>query len=59
MNWKKLLVERLGNECRVCGQKDIERLKKSGVDAFLIGESLLRSENIGKKLKRLLGNDPH
>ncbi len=26
MNWKKQLVERLGNECRICGQKDIERL---------------------------------
>ncbi|GAH26082.1 unnamed protein product, partial [marine sediment metagenome] len=29
------------------------------VDAFLIGESLLRSKNIGKKLKKLLGNDSH
>ncbi len=26
MNWKKSLVERLGNKCRVCGLEDIERL---------------------------------
>jgi len=47
------------SESGIKNEKDIERLKKSGVDAFLIGESLLRSENIGKKLKKLLGNDSH
>ena len=26
MNWKKSLVERLGNKCNICGQEDIERL---------------------------------
>ena len=26
MNWKKLLIERLGNKCSVCSQEDIERL---------------------------------
>ena len=26
MNWKKLLIERLGNKCSVCTQEDIERL---------------------------------
>ncbi|UCG94778.1 MAG: indole-3-glycerol phosphate synthase TrpC, partial [Candidatus Aerophobus sp.] len=31
------------SESGIKNEKDIERLKKSGVDAFLIGESLLRS----------------
>ena len=26
MNWKKLLIERLGNKCSVCSQEGIERL---------------------------------
>ena len=26
MNWKKSLVERLGNQCRVCNQSDVEKL---------------------------------
>jgi indole-3-glycerol phosphate synthase len=47
------------SESGIKDEKDIERLKKSGVDAFLIGESLLRSKNVGKKLKELLGNDSH
>ncbi len=47
------------SESGIKSEKDIERLKKSGVDAFLIGESLLRSKNVGKKLKKLLGNDSY
>lgn len=27
MNWKKSLIERLGNKCQVCGLEDIERLE--------------------------------
>jgi len=27
-----------------------------GVDGFLIGESLMREEDIGKKLRKLLGD---
>jgi len=26
MNWKKSLVERLGNQCKVCNQNDVEKL---------------------------------
>ena len=26
MNWKKILIERLGNKCSVCSQEDIEKL---------------------------------
>ena len=45
MNWKKLLVERLGNECRVCSQKDIERL-----DVYFInGQEYLEDQYFGNK----------
>ena len=27
MNWKKLLIERLGNKCSICSQEDIEKLE--------------------------------
>ena len=47
------------SESGIKTEEDIERIKNSGVDAFLIGESLLRSKNPEKKLKKLLGNDPH
>jgi indole-3-glycerol phosphate synthase len=36
-------------------RSDIETLMKAGIHAFLIGETLMRSENIGKKLSELLG----
>ena len=26
MNWKKLLIERLGNKCSICSQEDVEKL---------------------------------
>lgn len=35
--------------------KDVEALKKAGVDGVLIGETLLRSKNIPAKIKELLG----
>lgn len=34
---------------------DIMSLREAGVDAFLIGEALMREEDIGKKLKELRG----
>lgn len=34
---------------------DIARLKKEGFDGFLIGESLIASDNPGKKLKEFIG----
>ncbi len=34
---------------------DILSLREAGVDAFLIGEALMREEDIGKKLKELRG----
>jgi hypothetical protein len=45
MNWKKLLVKRLGNECRICGQKDIERL-----DVYFVNsQEYLEDQYFGNK----------
>ena len=35
--------------------EDIDRLKKAGINIFLIGESLLAAKDTGQKLKNLLG----
>ena len=40
MNWKKSLIERLGNKCQVCGLEDIERLD---VD-FINGQEYLEDQ---------------
>ena len=42
-------------ESGISSKKEILELKKHCVDAFLIGESLMREEDIGKKLRELLG----
>ena len=34
---------------------DVERVAKAGVDAILVGESLMRSGDIGQKVKELMG----
>ena len=45
MNWKKSLVERLGNQCNVCTQNDIERLD---VD-FIHGQEYLEDQYFENK----------
>jgi len=45
------------SESGVFSRKDVEKLEESGVDAVLVGESLMRSKNIGAKVVELLGND--
>ena len=45
MNWKKSLVERLGNQCKVCNQNDIERLD---VD-FINGQEYLEDQYFENK----------
>jgi indole-3-glycerol phosphate synthase len=47
----KIIISESGINMR----NDIETLMKAGIHAFLIGETLMRSENIGKKLSELLG----
>ena len=45
MNWKKLLVERLGNQCRVCNQKDIKKLDIG----FINGQEYLEEQYFESK----------
>jgi indole-3-glycerol phosphate synthase len=42
-------------ESGINSRDDIERLQKCGAKAFLVGESLMREEDIGAKLQQLLG----
>jgi len=43
-------------ESGIRGRADIERLLQAGAGAFLIGESLMREEDIGAKLQELLSS---
>jgi len=45
------------SESGIHKREDIELLMKAGIHAFLIGETLMVSENIGKKLTELLGEE--
>ena len=47
----KLLVAESGIHTRA----DVERLQQAGARAILVGESLMRQENIGAKVRELLG----
>ncbi len=38
-------------------REDVLMLEKAGVDAILVGESLMREKDIGKKVKELLGTN--
>lgn len=42
-------------ESGINSRADIERLQNAGAKAFLVGESLMREEDIGAKLQELLG----
>jgi indole-3-glycerol phosphate synthase len=42
-------------ESGIHNRPDVERLAKAGVDAILVGESLMRSGDIGAKVKELIG----
>ncbi len=43
------------SESGIKTRQDILSLQKAGVDAILVGESLMRERDIGKKVKELLG----
>ena len=40
---------------RITTRADVERLQAAGVDAMLVGESLMRQPDIGAAVDRLLG----
>ncbi|MCJ7546204.1 MAG: indole-3-glycerol phosphate synthase TrpC [Deltaproteobacteria bacterium] len=46
-------------ESGITTRKDIELLMQAGVHCFLIGEALMRAEDIGGKLRELLGTEPN
>ncbi len=43
------------SESGISTRDDVVKLEKAGVDAVLVGESLMREKDIGKKVKELLG----
>jgi indole-3-glycerol phosphate synthase len=57
------LREQIPDECILVGEsgiytrEDVERLAAAGVDAILVGESLMAQEDIGAAVDRLLGNE--
>jgi indole-3-glycerol phosphate synthase len=44
-------------ESGIRGRADVDRLRGAGFDAFLIGETLLRSDDVEAKLAELRGNE--
>ena len=42
------------SESGIKGKEDIKTLKEAGINAVLIGESLMRAENIGEKIKEYI-----
>lgn len=45
------------SESGIMTRHDVVKLQQAGVDAVLVGESLMREKNIGKKVKELLGKE--
>lgn len=43
------------SESGIRSRDDVVKLQRAGVDAILVGESLMREKDIGKKVKELLG----
>jgi len=43
------------SESGISTHKDVIKLQRSGVDAILVGESLIRERDIGNKMKEILG----
>ena len=47
----------VASESGIKTRDDVTMLEKAGVDAILVGESLMRENDIGKKVKELLGTN--
>jgi len=43
------------SESGINSYNDVDILRRKGVHVFLVGESLMREKDVGKKLKELLG----
>ncbi len=43
------------SESGICARVDVQRLEDAGIDAMLIGTSLMEAEDIGKKIDELTG----
>lgn len=46
----------LVSESGIKGRSEVELVQSAGVDAILVGETLMRSENVRAKILELLGN---
>ena len=46
------------SESGIRTRRDVERLEAAGVSAILVGESLMRANDIGLAVERLLGQAP-
>ena len=42
-------------ESGIDSYQDVKKMKSLGVNAVLVGESIMRAENIGEKIKELMG----
>jgi len=45
------------SESGIKTREDVMQLQQAGVDAILVGESLMREDDVGKKVKALLGKE--
>ena len=45
------------SESGIAGRRDVETLQRAGIHAFLIGETLIRAADMGRKLRELSGMD--
>jgi indole-3-glycerol phosphate synthase len=43
------------SESGIRTHRDVERLEAAGISAILVGESLMRAQNVGLAVDRLLG----
>ncbi|MBV8608681.1 MAG: hypothetical protein JO034_14625, partial [Singulisphaera sp.] len=46
------------SESGIRTRRDVERLEAAGVSAILVGETLMRSDDIGRAVEQLLGLVP-
>ena len=57
------LAEKIPDSCLLVGESgirsrsDVERLKAAGVQGILVGETLMRQQDIGAKVRELIGAD--